>query len=92
MHPHTARIREARRKMRVRQSVAQVLDTFLTWAAAFFKMCGEGPKHGWSILFAQLWFTDCPCCLFYRGVTFGGVLGALLAGVGIGSLYLAGVM
>lgn len=86
------RIRRARRKKRQRDAIRDVLDKFLTDASMHFKMCGEGPKNSWSILFAQLWFTDCPCCLFYRGVTFGGVAGATIAGAGVGVLYLTGVL
>lgn len=89
---HVSRLREARRKLRIRQSVAHVLDTALTWAAHRTKMCGEGAKHNWSILFAQLWFTDCPCCLFYRGVAFGCFLGASAAGCVVGGLLLTGVL
>lgn len=91
MTDYKTRIRRARKWLRVRQSVADALDTVLTAGAKYFKMCGEGPKHSWSILFAQLWFTDCPCCLFYRGMTFGGIVGAFVAGAGLGAMYLAGV-
>lgn len=92
MKSHVERIRAARRKHRIRQSVAHVIDTTLTTGAKLLKMCGEGPHHGWSILFAQLWFTDCPCCLFYRGVTLGIVLGGLVTGTGFVGLRLTGVL
>ena len=68
---YATRIRRARLWMRRRQFVSDNLDCALTYAASFLKMCGEGPKHNRSMLFAQMWFTDCPCCLFYRGMAAG---------------------
>lgn len=68
------RIQVARRKKRIRDEVQYRLDGLLTTVANQFNLCGNGPKNNWSILFANLWFTDCPCCLFYRGVAFGIVL------------------
>lgn len=73
--------RSAKRWLKLRIAISNVLDTALTRGAERLKMCGEGPRHGWSILFAQMWFTDCPCCLFYRGVTFGVSLSVAIGAI-----------
>lgn len=72
------RVRVARDNKRKRDRIANRLDAFLTWGAERLWMCGEGKKNNWSVLFSVMWFTDCPCCLFYRGVTFGLALALML--------------
>jgi hypothetical protein len=73
------RIRRARRWTRRRAKLANFLDTLLTRASVPLHMCGEGKRHNWSVLFADLFFTMCPCCLFYRGVAVGALSVALVA-------------
>lgn len=75
------RIQVARRKTRFRKAVQRVVDATLTTVANQFNLCGNGPRNNWSILFANLFFTDCPCCLFYRGVAFGLILASILSGL-----------
>lgn len=76
----THRIQVARRKKRFRDKVQRVVDVTLTTVANQFNLCGNGPKNNWSILFADLFFTDCPCCLFYRGVALGLTIAGILGG------------
>jgi hypothetical protein len=38
----------------------------------------QTPEHWTSRLSAYFW-TDCPCCLFFRGVTVGIVVGGLVS-------------
>jgi hypothetical protein len=75
------RIRHARKWLRRRAKLANLIDAQLTRAAGRLHMCGEGKRHNWSVLFAELFFTDCPCCLFWRGVTVGALPVALLAAI-----------
>lgn len=75
------RYRRAKRWRDRRAKLSEMIDTVLTAAAHKLHMCGQGKHHNWSVLFAQLWFTDCPCCLFYRGVTLGAVVGIAAATV-----------
>lgn len=39
----------------------------------------ELPHHSRWILFVQMFWTDCPVCLFWRGATFGFLLASALA-------------
>lgn len=54
------------------------VDRLFTWGSSRLGMCGDGVRHNWSVMFAELFFLQCPCCLFYRGVTIGAVLGLVL--------------
>lgn len=38
----------------------------------------QTPAH-WTSRFTQYLFTDCPCCLLFRGITLGIVAGVTLA-------------
>lgn len=35
------------------------------------RLCGNGKKNNWSVRFADYFFVDCGCCLFWRGVMVG---------------------
>lgn len=55
------------------------LSNALAWASArkpFAKMC-KTPEH-WTSRLTNYIFTDCPCCLFFRGVTFGFAAATLI--------------
>ena len=41
----------------------------------FPKMC-QSPEH-WSTRFVDHFFTSCPCCMFYRGLTIGFFIATL---------------
>lgn len=43
------------------------------------KWC-QNDKH-WTAKFANYFWTSCPCCLIFRGITLGIILGVLLAGL-----------
>lgn len=88
---HKGRMKRARRFKRIHMRVSDVLDNYLEIGASFLKWCKHSDVHNhWSMLFAQLWFIDCPCCLFYRGVTFGIALSMSAAAFIFGILYLIG--
>jgi hypothetical protein len=55
-----------------------MIDACLTWLAMPLRLCGHGPDMGWSVRIAELFFTDCACCVFWRGVMVG-----LLAALGM---------
>jgi len=40
----------------------------------------QTPEH-FSSRFTQYLFTDCPCCLFWRGLVFGYVVGGTVGGI-----------
>ncbi len=37
----------------------------------------QTPEH-WTSRLTQYLFTDCPCCILFRGITFGMFIGAFL--------------
>ena len=89
---HAERMQRARKFKKRHDAIAQRLDVILEWGASALKWCKHSPVHNhWSTLFAQLWFIDCPCCLFYRGVTFGIALSFTVAFVVAIGAYLIGV-
>lgn len=69
--------KSAKRALQRRQRVHVMVDGFFTWGASSMALCGEGRKNNWSILFTDMIFTDCPCCLVFRGM-FIGFIGAAL--------------
>lgn len=77
---YKTRLKKARRFKRRHDAIAAFLDKILEAGASKLRWCKHSPVHNhWSALFAQLWFIDCPCCLFYRGVTFGIALSIIVA-------------
>lgn len=88
---YKSRMKRARRFKRAHDRIANVLDYYLEKGASLLEWCGHARvHHHWSTLFAQLWFTDCPCCLFYRGVTFGIAFSMSAAAFIFGIWYLIG--
>lgn len=73
--------RRAKKRLMFRARIANVLDTVMTEFASHLHMCGEGKKNNWSILFAQIFYTECPCCNFFRGVSVGFVTALALCGL-----------
>jgi hypothetical protein len=60
------------------------VDAVLTALSVPLAMCGHGVRMGWSVRVAELFFTQCACCVFWRGVLVG--LMAALAMLGLGLL------
>jgi len=58
-------------------------DNFISNTMAWFSYrvlsswC-QTPEH-WTSRVTQYLFTDCPCCLLFRGITVGLFLGAMLS-------------
>lgn len=52
---------------------AAMIDAGLTAIADRLPFCGNGRRHNASVMFADLFWTDCNCCNFYRGVFVGSV-------------------
>ena len=50
-----------------------MIDAGLTAIADRLPFCGNGRRHNASVMFADLFWTDCNCCNFYRGVFVGSV-------------------
>lgn len=71
----TARVRKARIWYRRRAAVERLVDrTFI-----YFLFGYTLPHNSKWILFAGMFWNDCPICFWYRGVTFGFLLGGFLA-------------
>ena len=68
--------RKAKRNYWRRAKVSEVLDRFMVWGSSFLALCGDGKRNNWSVLFAQLFYTECPCCIFWRGLSIGFLCGA----------------
>ena len=62
---------------------AQQIDAIYTWAVGRLPLCGHGRPDGWSVRIADLFYIDCGCCWFWRGVSVGvaGTVASILAGV-----------
>jgi len=55
------------------------LSNFFAWAS--FKLVPhwcQTPEH-WTARLTQYQFTDCPCCLLFRGIAIGYVSGSVLS-------------
>ena len=54
------------------------LSNSFAWGSYFFApdWC-QTPEH-WTSRLTQYLFTDCPCCLMFRGIAVGYVAGAFL--------------
>lgn len=63
--------RSAKRLVKVIGAVSDLADAVMTWCASFLGICESGKKVNWFVVFARMFYTECPCCLFYRGVTIG---------------------
>jgi hypothetical protein len=57
------------------------LSNTFAWCSYFFvpHWC-QTPEH-WSSRLTQYVFTDCPCCLFFRGIAVGYVVGAAVGAI-----------
>ena len=51
------------------------IDATIEPIAARLGMCGHGAPLNWWVRVAELLFVDCPCCLVWRGIAVGAVLG-----------------
>lgn len=40
----------------------------------------DTPSH-WTSRVSNIFWTDCPCCLFFRGVIVGAIIGFTLVGI-----------
>lgn len=72
---YVARMRRARVWYRRRKAVERFIDgAFITLLFGY-----ELPHNSRWILFAELFWTDCPICFWYRGAVFGFFLAAIPA-------------
>jgi hypothetical protein len=57
------------------------INALLTWILELIapKMCKE--EGHWTVKLFDLFFVDCQCCLFYRGMTLGFIAGVLISSV-----------
>lgn len=71
----SVRVKNARWWHRFRKNVHSVIDgTFSTFLTGY-----QLPHNSRWSLFAEMFWVDCPVCLFWRGVTFGFLLASFLA-------------
>lgn len=49
-------------------------------------MCGHGEEGNAWVRFAERFFVDCPCCLFYRGIAVGAAGGMVIGGAAGGMI------
>jgi hypothetical protein len=73
------RYQKVKRYKRAHVWLSKKIDAFFTWGSNPLPMCGNGKRHNWSVMLADLFFVGCACCIFYRGVIFGAALAALIA-------------
>lgn len=50
------------------------MNAFLEWIAHKLGMCGHGKENNFWVRISELFFVDCPCCIFWRGFTTGFML------------------
>lgn len=70
--------RSAKRLVKVIRFISDVADAVMTWTASFLGICESGKKVNWFVVFARMFYAECPCCLFYRGVTIGVMVNLML--------------
>lgn len=67
------------------KSVQSVIDRAFSFGADRLPLCGNGRRHNWSVMIADAFFVNCPCCIFWRGVVVGfglcAATGALIWGI-----------
>jgi len=69
------RVQRARFWHHIRTHMHRVID-----GAFYVVLMGyEMPRHSKWILFAHMFWADCPVCFFWRGVTFGFLLASSIA-------------
>ena len=42
------------------------------------RLCGNGKENNWSVRLADYFFIDCACCIFFRGLALGIIIGLWL--------------
>lgn len=70
---------DAVRKARVWLRRRKAVEAFIDGAFVFFLFGYELPHNSRWILFAELFWSDCPICFWYRGAVFGAFLGIALS-------------
>jgi hypothetical protein len=83
-----SRYRRALKLYNRRARIAVFLDRGLERVAKRLPLCGQGKRHNWSVLIAQMFMTDCWCCYFYRGVALGFIIFLLMSALCYGALYI----
>lgn len=68
------RIRHARKWLRRRKWLQNRIDAFFWWALHGYEL----PRNSRWSLFAELFWIECPVCMFYRGASFGFLLASLM--------------
>lgn len=69
------RLRRARRWKRIRSKI----HSFIDWVFETGLMGYQLPHNSRWSLFAEMFWVECPVCLFWRGVTFGFLLAGAIA-------------
>ena len=66
------------------------MERFLEFISKTLGMCGNGPPNNLWVRFAELFFVNCPCCIFWRGFVVGGLVGGTICLMIATGLALAG--
>jgi hypothetical protein len=53
------------------------ITDYLDAASRSLGLCHNGRDMNWSVRFAEYFFVNCPCCIFWRGFTIGAPFWAL---------------
>lgn len=69
------RLRSARWWKRLRTNIHSVIDGVYSTLLTGYQL----PHNSRWSLFAEMFWTDCPVCLFWRGLTFGFFVASVLA-------------
>lgn len=77
MQTNLERVRHARKWYRWRKLVRDRIDAFCWWLLHGYEL----PRNSRWSLFAELFWIECPVCLFYRGAVFGFLLATALLSV-----------
>jgi len=64
------------------------LSNFFAWASTVLMPTWCQDEAHWTSRFATYLWTSCPCCLLFRGIALGLLIGLLLAMMFVGVVWL----
>lgn len=80
--------RQAKKRLSRLGWIAEKIDRVLTKASMPLRMCGEGKRNNWSVMVSRVFYTECTCCLFWRGVTAGAFIAAAIAALVAATIFI----
>lgn len=76
---YAERYRRAKAKLLKRHWLSRKIEYLYQWGTDLIYGPDGFKKHGFTHLFAELFFIDCPVCLFWRGLSVGFAFTALIS-------------